>query len=156
MTVKELENMTNEYTKAEKREQVLKDMCDKILETRVEVLEREILNGDYNEKWIALMQTQSALHRAMIFSADRCFFSASKSFTYSMGGYTNLKLTITITDNQINYCSNVTDLENKLLILQKFIECMLLYEESVLQSYNAEMERIFQNIADMEQEIKNI
>lgn len=37
MTVKELENMTNEYTKAEKREQVLKDMCDKILETRVEM-----------------------------------------------------------------------------------------------------------------------
>ena len=64
MTVKELENMTNEYTKAEKREQVLKDMCDKILETRVKVLERKILNGDYNAKCVA--QSHDVFSRQML------------------------------------------------------------------------------------------
>lgn len=155
MSIGELENMINEYKELENELQELKDMCDDITKIKVKKLEREIIDGDYDKRWIMLMEMQNTMHVSMTFSTDRCFFSASKNFTYSIGGYLDRRVTMTISDNQIIYKSDKINVDERLFILDRFMACIEYYENEVLKLYKEKTEKLFQSIEDMKEKIQN-
>lgn len=152
-SVVELRNMVSEYENLKKKQQSLKDASENVTEIKVKRLEKEILDGDYQERWMMFGEIQKILGKAVHWQDGFGLMFSQGVFKYAKN---YIRIEMWFGDDRIIYGDSNISLKNKRFILEKFIKSTNMYEAYVKRQYKDATEKIKDNINQLEEKIKNI
>lgn len=152
-SIVELRSMVSEYENLKTKQQSLKDISENVNEIKVKKLEKEILDGDYQERWMMFGEIQKVLGKAVYWQDGFGLMFSEGIFKYAKN---YIRIEMWFGDDRIIYGDSNISLKNKRFILECFIKSTNMYEAYVKRQYKDATEKIKDNINQLEEKIKNI
>lgn len=152
-SIVELRSMVSEYENLKTKQQSLKDISENVNEIKVKKLEKEILDGDYQERWMMFGEIQKVLGKAVHWQDGFGLMFSEGIFKYAKN---YIRIEMWFGDDRIIYGDSNISLKNKRFILERFIKSTNMYEAYVKRQYKDATEKIKDNINQLEEKIKNI